>query len=223
MVKNYLAILDYDMPLIWCNGAGVSDFGGKILHLEEIEVSKIRSVIDIARAHGLVYVAYSFEAVISETRHERVLWMEDYNFGVDNEHKAKIIIDENLYENIDQHRIVKMFISSNNPDELEDIRDVINKDIDGVEAVLSQKHILDVVNKGVTKGNAVLALAKRFNIDPKEVIAIGDNHNDLSMLRVCGLPLTLENGEDVVKEVSEYIVRDNNSSGVAHAIGKFIL
>ena len=116
-----------------------------------------------------------------------------------------------------------MFISSNNPDELEDIRDVINKDIDGVEAVLSQKHILDVVNKGVTEGNAILALTKRFNIDPKEVIAIGDNHNDLSMLRVCGLPLTLENGEDVVKEVSEYIVRDNNSSGVAHAIGKFIL
>lgn len=60
-------------------------------------------------------------------------------------------------------------------------------------------------------------------MDLKEIIAIGDNHNDISMLKVCGLPLTLENTEKEVKEIATCIDTCNNFSGVAHAIDNYIV
>ncbi len=77
---------------------------------------------------------------------------------------------------------------------------------------------------GINKGSASLQLGQRLGITPDEIIACGDNGNDLSMLKVVGLPVSVANGIDSVKATAEYVTKaDNNHDALAEVINKFIL
>ncbi len=85
------------------------------------------------------------------------------------------------------------------------------------------KNNLEVMNKGVTKGNAVKILAQMYGIDRKEIIAIGDNENDMSMIEYAGLGIAMGNAEEALKNAADYITGDYQKDGVAEAIERFIL
>ncbi|WP_318766521.1 Cof-type HAD-IIB family hydrolase [Lactiplantibacillus carotarum] len=77
---------------------------------------------------------------------------------------------------------------------------------------------------GINKGSASLQLGQRLGITPDEIIACGDNGNDLSMLKVVGLPVSVANGIDSVKATAKYVTKaDNNHDALAEVINKFIL
>ncbi|MNI71274.1 putative phosphatase [compost metagenome] len=58
----------------------------------------------------------------------------------------------------------------------------------------------------------------------EETIAVGDNYNDMSMLKVAGLSVAAGNAVDGVKEACDYVCENDNNQGVlAEVIEKFIL
>ena len=59
--------------------------------------------------------------------------------------------------------------------------------------------------------------------DREELIAIGDNQIDDSMIRYAGLGVAIGNALDEIKAISDYIAPDNDHEGVAHVIEKFML
>jgi hydroxymethylpyrimidine pyrophosphatase-like HAD family hydrolase len=77
--------------------------------------------------------------------------------------------------------------------------------------------------KGVNKGTATLKLGEYLGIKPDEIIAFGDNSNDLPMLRAVGMPVSVANGIDEVKDVAKYVTKADYNTGVAEAINKFVL
>ena len=87
----------------------------------------------------------------------------------------------------------------------------------------SMKHNLEVMNKGVTKGNAVRILAQMYGINREEIIAIGDNENDISMIEYAGLGIAMGNAEELLKRAADHVTGDYQEDGVAEAIEKFIL
>ena len=56
-----------------------------------------------------------------------------------------------------------------------------------------------------------------------EVIAVGDGPNDISLLAAAGLAVAMANAPEEVKAVADYITLDIEDSGLAAAIGKFLL
>ena len=77
---------------------------------------------------------------------------------------------------------------------------------------------------GIDKGTGLKELSKILNINIEETIAIGDNYNDLSMIKAAGLGVCCVNGENGVKDFADYITKaDNNQGAVAEVINKFIL
>lgn len=77
---------------------------------------------------------------------------------------------------------------------------------------------------GIDKGTGLKELSKILNINIEETIAIGDNYNDLSMIKAAGLGVCCVNGENGVKNFADYITKaDNNQGAVAEVINKFIL
>ena len=73
------------------------------------------------------------------------------------------------------------------------------------------------------KGTGLVALAKHFGIPLEHTVAMGDNLNDLGMLKIAGLSVAMGNAEAQVKELCDVITLSNLESGVAHAIRKFVL
>lgn len=82
---------------------------------------------------------------------------------------------------------------------------------------------LEIFPKDINKGLSVKRLANYLNIDMKQVLAMGDMDNDISMIKLSGIGVAMENAEPEVKAVADYITSDNNHSGVGLAIEKFAL
>ncbi|WP_288530707.1 HAD family hydrolase [uncultured Secundilactobacillus sp.] len=76
---------------------------------------------------------------------------------------------------------------------------------------------------GVDKGTATIELGDRLGISPAEIIAIGDNANDLPMLRRVGMPVAVANGIPEVQAVAKLVTTADYESGVAEAIEKLVL
>jgi len=78
--------------------------------------------------------------------------------------------------------------------------------------------IVDVLNRGCTKGDGLRRWAEYRGIDRRQVMAIGDNYNDIEMLEFAGVPVVMGNACDELKQNGWMVTLENNHSGVAHAL-----
>ena len=83
--------------------------------------------------------------------------------------------------------------------------------------------ILDVMNRGCSKGRALRIWAGRCGIQPGEVMAIGDNFNDLEMLQYAGFPVLMGNHCPELHRPDWTLTLPNDEDGVAAAIHKYVL
>ena len=79
------------------------------------------------------------------------------------------------------------------------------------------------MKKGVSKGDTLAKLGELLDISPQEMMTMGDQENDLSMIELAGLGVAMGNATDQVKEAAQYVSLTNEEDGVAHAIHKFIV
>ena len=83
--------------------------------------------------------------------------------------------------------------------------------------------ILELLHPDVSKGNALRVIAKDLHIKPEEIVAFGDNHNDIGMLQLAGLGVAMGNAHDEVKMVADYVTLSNAEDGVAVVIEDLVL
>ena len=79
------------------------------------------------------------------------------------------------------------------------------------------------MKKGVSKGDTLAKLGELLDISPQEMMTMGDQENDLSMIELAGLGVAMGNATEQVKEAAQYVSLTNEEDGVAHAIHKFIV
>lgn len=82
---------------------------------------------------------------------------------------------------------------------------------------------MDVAPSGVDKGSTLEFLLEELGLKHEELIAVGDSHNDLSMIQVAGLGVAMANATEAVKRVADYVTTSNNADGIAHLLNKYIL
>lgn len=82
---------------------------------------------------------------------------------------------------------------------------------------------VELYSKQASKGAAISALANHLNIEPKDIVCIGDGENDLSMFSVAGVRLAMGNAVKELKEQATFVLPSNDNDGVAEAIYKYIL
>ena len=83
--------------------------------------------------------------------------------------------------------------------------------------------MIDVIHPKVTKGATLAEWAGLQGVLPEEILAIGDNHNDLEMLSFAGTPVVMENSVPELKTRGWHVTRSNDNDGVAAAIERFAL
>lgn len=83
--------------------------------------------------------------------------------------------------------------------------------------------LVEFLHPGVSKGNALKMIAADLGIAPEEIVAIGDNHNDIGMLQFAGLGVAMAHAHEEVKAAARYVTRSNAEDGVAVVIEELIL
>lgn len=92
-----------------------------------------------------------------------------------------------------------------------------------IETAESSGKVLEIFRRGATKWQAVVNLLARFRLASDEIIAIGDDVNDIEMIKGAGLGIAVDNALPQVKEAASYIVASNDEGGVAEVVNEFIL
>jgi Cof subfamily protein (haloacid dehalogenase superfamily) len=106
-------------------------------------------------------------------------------------------------------------------DDLEsDFRDSFG---DKLSILQSRPYFLEITDRRATKGQALRWLAEQEGIRPEEVIAFGDGHNDLDMLRYAGMGVAVANARPAVLAVADLVADTNSDDGVAKVIEKYVL
>lgn len=90
------------------------------------------------------------------------------------------------------------------------------------EVVNSDKNFLEIMKKDCNKGSAVKLLSEKLHINKEEIFCIGDNDNDIEMIRFAGTGVAMGNGSEALKKNADYITDTNTNSGVAKAISSIL-
>ena len=94
----------------------------------------------------------------------------------------------------------------------------------GTQCVISAPYLVEFLDESIDKGIGMDILAKYLNVPQSDVMCVGDQENDMPMLKYAGLSVVMANGAPHVKELAHYVTEiDNNEGGVAEAVEKFVL
>jgi len=80
-----------------------------------------------------------------------------------------------------------------------------------------------IMHKEATKAKAVSALAEFWGIKQSEIVAFGDDVNDIDLLTFAGVGVAMGNALDIVKNVADFVCLDNDSNGVAKWLEENVL
>lgn len=89
--------------------------------------------------------------------------------------------------------------------------------------VKSRKTLLEILHKDVSKANGIARLIEKLGIQQAEVMALGDEENDLSMIEYAGIGVAMANASAVIKTAADEVTASNDEDGVALAVERFVL
>ena len=208
--------LKKDLPFIIYNGAVVmTGRSEKILYAKNLGFDSVKEIYNTAIEYGIPVVLWIGQRLFACSDCREIL---DYRAITD--------VDMTVIDNIDvlegQDVIKMLWILP--PEEAIRQQSLMNAKMCGrVNAHTSRPYLLEFVDDGASKGRALDVLGGIYGIDKSEMIAVGDGHNDLSMLQYAGLGIAMANSPDDIKAACDSVTLSNNEDGVAAVIEKYLL
>lgn len=88
--------------------------------------------------------------------------------------------------------------------------------------VVSGPEWIDIMNQGIDKGSAMQILAEKLGISLSDIMAFGDTHNDVAMLKAVGHSYLMANGNPEIAQYAKYTAPANDEFGVVQIINKVL-
>ena len=87
----------------------------------------------------------------------------------------------------------------------------------------SEPFFIEIMPKGVDKAASLDRMLCTVGLKRENAICCGDGFNDMTMIQYAGVGVAMENAQEKVKEVADYITKSNDEDGIVTVIDKFIL
>lgn len=212
-------------PIIACNGAIIRDLRTEeLLYSNTMNLQDCHRIVDICRQEDLYFHAYINDIMYVEKLGFSSLFYWKRNQELPKENRVDIRIVQDVKRVFEENapEVAKFVVISEDEEQLLRARKQVEQ-MAGVQVMSSARGNFEVVNNEVDKGRALKYLADRLGIKREEIMAIGDNENDLSMIKYAGLSVAMGNGENYIKELADFVTLNNDEDGVAYAVKKFVL
>jgi len=223
MALRYAHELGVTAPVIACNGALVRDpVTREVLFARAIEAPLVTLLRRHLQARGLHYLLYTADRVYHTEGSPRLARLDRYNAGARPEHRVPISPLRELDRLRPPSPALKLLVTGVGQEVVDEIEELLG-DAGRLALVVSERDVIDITADGTSKGAGLEVLARVRGMDLARTVAFGDNHNDLSMLERCGLPIAMGNAEPEVKRAAAFVTRTNAEAGVAHAVETLLL
>jgi len=218
--------LGFALPLILCDGALIREYpSGEVLRLDPLESANAQLASEVLAAHELQPIAQYYDAagehlrVAESSPHPE--WTKDY-FRRFSDQIQMVDLDHVSDGAIGPMRIVAFGPVS----ALRRAAVALAGLHVGRQLLLTGSYgmaELTVFGRTVSKGGAMLHLAKRFGVPLDQTMAIGDGLNDISMLRAASLGVAMGKASRRVRVAADAITASNEEDGFAQALERYVL
>lgn len=224
---------------ITLNGAEVFNNKGEMISSNPISAESQNKVVDYFHKYDIYFEVVTNKGIFSNDREARVNNLANLlvklNPGTsfkqalrDTQERVKMMpmnfVDS--YDHIfnDQSFKIMKLIGFNEHQHkvLAPMKKEITKNIKDVVVTSSSPNNVEINSVDAQKGIALLQYAKKRNISPDEIMEIGDNLNDYSMIRDAGVGVAMKNAIPAIKEIAQIETDNNANDGVAQIIEKTI-
>ena len=216
--------LGVEGPMIYCNGAVVADIpAGRLISSTLLDKEAASCCVDISRELGAYFQVF-FPRDIKE---RRAAIMAEYD-GPEREMyfnhtgiRAEIGNLKQALSQPDMEGCIKgIFLAE--PEAQIAIRAKIEERLGkGIYIVQTLRTFLEVMNTGVSKGQGLKLVMEHCAIKREEVLAFGDEENDLPMFTVAGFAAAPSNAKESVKSAADIVIGSNAEDGVAAFLEMF--
>jgi len=232
--EKYRSAIGTEGPMVFFNGAEVADVpSGKMLHTNLISLDVVDFGADIARELGIHYQVYLPAGISPDTGKQdpkqkwEALLIEKYGPEAEMYYKhtgvSAVIKDLKNIASLPLEGCIKgMFIAD--PSLHDKVRQKFKERFgDKISIMRSYPTFLEVINNGVSKGEGLRIAMEHRGLKPEEVIAFGDEENDVPMFSVAGFAGAPENAREKIREQADLIYGPNTEEGLAVYLEKVFL
>lgn len=241
-VRGIASMINADKYIICDNGATIVDVNtNDIVFSKYIDKQTIIKLVDFCITNNIYYMVFTNkEIIVKDLKHMALAFYKqrhhlkdeatgisqikfaglDYIKSVKDPFTRIVICDEDraIYNSI--INVLKSF------DDIELLAapHISNKIIreNDKDIILSYSYA-EILAKNTNKWTAIKSLTDKLGIRKDQIMAIGDNFNDIEMIRNAGLGVAMNNGSPLAKEVANVIAPSNNEDGVAQIMEKYVL
>ena len=226
--RRYYSAIGADGPMVFFNGAEVAeipaastDSGVTLISSNLLSLDVVDFGIDLARGMDIHFQAFfpphngDWEKLLIE-RHRPESEMYHKHTGITPEVKdLKAAIAEQALNAVEERGVIKaMFIAE--PDILAEVRPkLIERFGSTIYITGSYPTFLEIMNAGVSKGEGLKTVMECRGLKPEEVLACGDEENDLPMFGVAGFSAAPSSAKGKIRQAADFVFGSNADEGLA--------
>ncbi|MCH5299200.1 MAG: HAD family phosphatase [Ruminococcus sp.] len=216
--KKYAEMLDvfhYDGYYMSFNGGAIFNARGECISRTYLDRRLVEPVYSILRPTTATVVVHKDGKMYADRKVNPYTDRPSWSNGL----PLNLVDDIAEFVDWDLHKIVIV----DEPEKLKIIQQtVLEKFGKYVDAYFSAPYFLEVMPKGINKGKALEIICMDCGLDLSEVIAFGDNFNDVSMIETAGLGIAMGNAEVELKNAADFVTDDCDHDGIALALERFV-
>jgi Cof subfamily protein (haloacid dehalogenase superfamily) len=216
----YILLEDYGlrMPVIGTNGGRIVDENLRELSRHEMDPEAVRRTADILMASGADFFIFGERFMCSATKAR----MHHSELSHGDRIKALGFRYYHGREDVEEcirHPVFKFFVCDNVP--LPPLRQTLAA-VPGIGLTQSFYNNIEVMPAGVDKGQGVRDLALALGVPLDQVMTLGDESNDIPMLKAAGFSVAMGNASDEAKNAACSVTASNAEDGFALALETYV-
>lgn len=207
------------IPLICGNGTQIFAPDGSLVYEAPIPLDYALEAIHMAEARGFTPVIYAASGLLAKVRDANVAELLEHHEPLPD------LVDDWESALRERYRPFKMVLMHQDHDRVSRLSDDLRRVFDGRAQIVRSglASVVEVMPAGVTKGTALVHLVEHLGLEVRDALCLGDNCNDLDMIRRAGIGVAMRHAPEDVRAAADYVTGSNDEDGVGHAIHRFVL
>jgi len=218
-IHPFYQALALDTPAICCNGTYLYDYHAKkVLEADPLPVAQALQLIDMLNEHQVHALMYVDNEMVYETPTGHVLRTRNWAQSLPPEQRPVFTQVDSLAQTAREvNAIWKFALTDEDSAKLNAFALEVEQQL-GLECERSWHDQVDIARQGNSKGKRLAQWVASQGLSMQDVVAFGDNFNDISMLQAAGIGVAMGNAADEVKAHADVVIGDNTTDTIAEFI-----
>jgi len=220
--KPYYDQLNLKTPIICCNGTYIYDYqNSNVISENSIPKDHAGQFLSLCDQYAMKKIMYVTNSMLYDEANPmaHMETLREWSLSFPENDRPSILKISDFDTPMIENDYVWKFVVEGEDENVEKFsaHPFIQSEFVGEQSFSNR---FDFARKGNSKGNRLTQYINDLGISPEQVVAIGDNHNDISMIKVAGMGVTLDHAEDTVKKAANFVINSNNDD--QYALANFI-